>query len=109
MQKREGIRVEVKVINDPKWKTPAPRECATINQCDFKNYLFGGLNYNAMNDVTEAQVHRDEIRWTPIEYKSDDKIKGRQCHSTVAYQNKLYIFGGCFMFNAKRKVRECTN
>jgi N-acetylneuraminic acid mutarotase len=27
----------------------------------------------------------------------------------VALGNKIYTFGGCFMFNKKRQVRECTN
>lgn len=34
---------------------------------------------------------------------------GRQCHSTIPYQQKLFVFGGCFQFNRKRQVRECTN
>lgn len=23
--------------------------------------------------------------------------------------NKIYVFGGCFMYNRKRQLRECTN
>jgi hypothetical protein len=36
-------------------------------------------------------------------------IQGRQCHSAIPFNNKIYVFGGCFQFNRKRQVRECTN
>lgn len=30
-------------------------------------------------------------------------------HSTVAFKNKLFIFGGCFAYNHKRQARDTTN
>ncbi len=51
----------------------------------------------------------DSVSWERISYTSQVPIAPRQCHSTVSYQDKLFIFGGCFQYNPSRKVRECTN
>lgn len=108
-QKREGFRVDVTSAKESKW-TPAPRECATVVTCDFRTFLIGGLNYEAIREITEAKVVGDHVSWERVPYTTGtDTIKGRQCHTSVAYLNKIFTFGGCFMFNKKRQVRECTN
>jgi len=100
--------IEVKKVKDCKW-SPAPRECATLTVCDFKMYLIGGINFDACKEVIEGRIYGDSVIWEKIAYESTETIQGRQCHTSVCYQNKLYIFGGCFMFNRKRLLRECTN
>lgn len=34
---------------------------------------------------------------------------GRCRHSSCAHNDKVYTFGGCFMYNRKRQLRECTS
>ena len=51
--------------------------------------------------------------WTNTNYNllnfDPDKMQGRCRHTTCVYGNKIIIFGGCFMYNRKRQVRESTN
>jgi len=55
MQKRNGIEVEVvKMPQNMKKQLPAPRECATMSSCDFTHFLIGGLNYEAVKDISMA-------------------------------------------------------
>jgi len=35
-------------------------------------------------------------------FESEEKMMGRCRHTTVAFNNKLFTFGGCFMYNKKR-------
>jgi len=72
-------------------------------------YLIGGLNYDACKEMIEGTVRGDNVNWERIPYKSTEVIQGRQCHTSVSFQNKIYTFGGCFNFNRKRQIRECTN
>ena len=108
MQKRESFRIDVKNVVDTRWM-PAPRECATLTTCGYKMYMIGGLNYDTCKEIVEGRIIGDSIHWTRVGYTSSETIQGRQCHTAVSYMNKIYIFGGCFMFNRKRQVRECTN
>ena len=108
MQKRESFRLEVKVPHDPKWM-PAPRECSTLTTVGYNMYLIGGLNYDVCKEIIRAKVNGDTIIWERIPYTSSEVVQGRQCHTAVPYQSKIYMFGGCFMFHKKRQVRECTN
>jgi len=36
-------------------------------------------------------------------------IEGRLNHTSLFYQDKIYSFGGNFMFNKKRNARELSN
>ena len=72
-------------------------------------YLIGGLNYDACREIISAKINGDGVIWERIPYTSVEPVQGRQCHTAVTYNNKIYIFGGCFRFNPKRQVRECTN
>jgi hypothetical protein len=72
-------------------------------------YLIGGLNYDACKEIICAKVNGENIIWERIPYTSTEVVQGRQCHTSVAFGSKIYTFGGCFMYNKKRQVRECTN
>jgi len=75
------------------------------------------MNFDANKEIARLnvkgleneEVEYNEAEWKKIDYNSFESIGGRQNHSSVAYNDKVYTFGGCFMFNRKRQVRECTN
>lgn len=77
----------------------------------------GGLNYDANKEVAQLRVRGlesdyiedNEPEWKNINYDSQESIQGRQSHTSCPFDDKIYTFGGCFMFNRKRQVRECTN
>ena len=107
-QQREGFRVEVTRTKASRW-TPAPRECAQITTGDNQTYLTGGMNFEAIKEITKARIVGDTVDWDRVPFSTgEDTVKGRQCHSTVSYEGKMYMFGGCFSFTPKRGVRECT-
>lgn len=108
MQKRESFRIDVKNVVDTRFM-PAPRECAQLVTCGYTLYLLGGLNFDTCKEIVQGKVIGDSIHWERVPYTSSEQIQGRQCHSSVPYMGKIYTFGGCFMFNKKRMVRECTN
>lgn len=51
----------------------------------------------------------DQVYWERVEFTSKEMIYGRQCHSCISYNDRLIVFGGCFQFNRKRQIRECSN
>lgn len=55
------------------------------------------------------KVRGEDSIWENIPYTTDFKVNGRCRHSAAAYSDKVYIYGGCFMFNRKRQIRECTS
>jgi hypothetical protein len=71
--------------------------------------MIGGMGSETIKDIVEARLMSDSVNWERTPYTSQEGVVGRQCHSTVYYNEKMYIFGGCFNFNSKRQVRECTN
>jgi len=73
--------------------------------------LIGGLASETIKEISVAQIEFEKVVWKKVNYfcQPQLQIEGRQSHSTVPYQDKLYIFGGCFAFNRKRHIRECTN
>jgi len=72
-------------------------------------YMIGGMNNEPIKDISKAKIMGDSISWEKAQFTSQEVIQGRQCHSAIQYQGKIVVFGGCFMFNRKRQVRECTN
>jgi hypothetical protein len=44
-----------------------------------------------------------------MDYDTAESINGRCRHTSCTFEDKIYSFGGCFMFNRKRQIRECTN
>lgn len=77
----------------------------------------GGLNYETNKEVAQLkikglegeEIEYNEPVWKNIDYQSMDSINGRCRHTSCTYEDKIYTFGGCFMFNRKRQIRECTN
>jgi hypothetical protein len=72
-------------------------------------FMIGGMGSETIKEIVEANIMSDSVNWKKTPYSSQELIIGRQCHSTVYYNEMMYIFGGCFMYNARRQVRECTN
>ena len=107
MQKRESFYAELTVLQPPSWN-PAPREYSTLTYCNRRVYLIGGLNYDCNSEVAQLKMDTSLAKWTNMPYTTMEKINGRCRHSSCAYQDKIYTFGGCFMFNRKRQIRECT-
>ena len=54
-------------------------------------------------------MYAEESSWSNISYTAEEKILGRCRHTACAFNDKIYVFGGCFMFNRKRQIRECTS
>lgn len=68
------------------------------------------MNYEAIREITKARIVGDTVNWDRVPFSTgEDLIRGRQCHSTVCYEGRMFMFGGCFNFNPKRASRECTN
>ena len=68
----------------------------------YKMYLIGGLNMNTCKEIVLAKINGDQVIWERTPYTSTEVVQGRQCHTAVAFNSKIYIFGGCFMWNPKR-------
>jgi hypothetical protein len=88
---------------------PAPREYSTLTHCNNRNYLIGGLNFEANNEIAQMRMYNDDATWSNIPYEAEEKVLGRCRHTACAFNDKIYVFGGCFMFNRKRQIRECTS
>ena len=71
--------------------------------------MIGGMNCEPIKEIVRGRVMGDSVNWEKVNFTSQEQIQGRQCHTTIHYQQRLYVFGGCFQFNRKRQVRECTN
>ena len=109
MQKRESFYVTVKKQVLHKWQ-PAPRECATLTAVRTNAYLLGGLNQDANNEIAKLSIknlespdiEKAEASWQNVAYVAQDNLQGRCRHTSCAYNNKIYTFGGCYKFNSKR-------
>jgi len=113
MQRREAFYAELSEVYQIGWQ-PAPREYSTFSFCNHRCYLVGGLNYDTNKEVGELTFNHSQYDmqadWRNIKYSTnDDKIQGRCRHSACTYRDKVFIFGGSYMYNRKRQVRECTN
>jgi hypothetical protein len=108
MQKKESFYAELQVLPHQNWM-PAPREYSTLTYCNNRNYLIGGLNFEANSEIASMRMYAEESSWNNIPFTSEEKIFGRCRHTACAFNDKIYVFGGCFMFNRKRQIRECTS
>jgi hypothetical protein len=62
---------------ESKW-TPAPREVSTLTTCDLKTFLIGGMNFNAVREITKAKIIGDSVHWERQPFTTGiDTIKGR--------------------------------
>jgi hypothetical protein len=64
--------------------------------------MIGGMNCEPIKEIVRARVMGDSVNWEKVNFNSQEQIQGRQCHSTIHYQQRLFVFGGCFQFNRKR-------
>jgi hypothetical protein len=55
----------------------------------------------------ETETNWQEWKQIPYSENENENIKGRQSHSSCVWGHKIYTFGGSFMYNKKRQVREC--
>jgi hypothetical protein len=115
MQKRESFYAELCLMPNGNSWIPAPREYSTLCFTNRKCWLVGGLNHECNKEVAQLSYSGDlnahvlSHNWKNMEYYSNDKIIGRCRHTACTYNDKVYIFAGCFMFNMKRQIRECTS
>jgi hypothetical protein len=58
--------------------------------------MIGGMNQEPIKEIVRAKIMGDQVVWEKVQFHSQEQIQGRQCHTTIPYHNKLYIFGGCF-------------
>ena len=63
-------------------------------------YLFGGLQTNEVSDLWVFNIANKEYTWKKIIYENEINFNPRYGHTTVAFNNCLYIYGG--KFNLKR-------
>ena len=113
IQKKESFFAELTEIHQSNW-LPAPREYSSLASCCNKIFLIGGQNFDTNKEVAQLSYRfgsADQClsEWKNIQYSSNENIPGRCRHSTVTYNSKVYNFGGCFMYNKKRQLRECIN
>ena len=111
MQKRESFYAELTEIpvEGNKW-LPAPREYSTLCYCNRRSFLVGGQNYDTNREIAELDHSPYDYMtsWKNMNFSSNEKIQGRCRHSACVHKDKVYVFGGSYMYNRKRQVRECT-
>ena len=107
-RRKEQFTAELHRIEDQYWN-PAPREGSTIVTSNFRSYLIGGLNFEAVKEIAEVTLNGEHVQWKRIDYENPEKVMPRMNHSSILYKELIYIFGGCFMYNSKRMIRECQS
>jgi len=101
IKRRDELTLDVTRITDKNWN-PTPREMATLTCADGKGYLIGGLSNEAIGDITDMQCFKDYAQWNKVAIDSVEKINGRFGHTALLLHDKVWIFGGCYMYNKKR-------
>jgi hypothetical protein len=75
------------------------------------------MNHETIKEISRLKIenfysndldHLD-LSWQNLGMGTKENIQGRYRHTAVSYKDKIYYFGGCFMFDHKRNVRECSN
>ena len=59
-------------------------------------------------EADDYEQESNQPKWKNVDYTSNDLNLGRCRHTSVTYDDKIFSFGGCFMFNKKRMIRECS-
>ena len=109
MQKRESFFGELNEIYTSGWQ-PAPREYSSLVANGNAVFLIGGQNYDTNKELGRLTMSiggscsQNAVfsEWKNIVFESDEKMMGRCRHTTVTFNNKLFTFGGCYMYNKKR-------
>ena len=100
MQKRHSYFIELNEVPITGWMPP-PKENSTMNFCNGKPFLIGGMGYETDRDVSQLLFSEDGLStWYKDQYQcEDDKLQGRCRHSAVSHASKIFIFGGCFNYH----------
>jgi hypothetical protein len=62
---------------DSKW-TPPPREVASLTSVDMNAFLIGGMNYEAIREITKCRILGDTVHWERQPFTTGiDTIYGR--------------------------------
>lgn len=80
--------------------SPNSRMEATFTPYHNNLYLFGGLQTNEVSDLWVFDVGNKDYNWKKIIYQNEISFNPRYGHTTVAFNDCLYIYGG--KFNLKR-------
>ena len=80
--------------------SPNSRMEATFTPYLNKLYLFGGLQTNEVSDLWVLDIGNKDYNWKKIIFEKEINFNPRYGHTTVAFNNCLYIYGG--KFNLKR-------
>ena len=110
MQKRYSFYAELQPVKVKGW-VPAPREASTVTCVNNDCYLVGGQNHGCNDEVAVLMTSEYTPYWRNLNFSSNEHIQGRSRHTSVAYEaaGKVFVFGGCFMYDMQRESRECTN
>eukprot|EP00347_Sterkiella_histriomuscorum_P001859 403370405 len=100
--------LELYKVEDQYWNPP-PRESATLVSLNHRQYLIGGLNFEASRDISQLKVINEHVQWAKFDYESKERLEGRLQHTALTYQDKILIFGGSYPYNKKRQQRECIS
>ena len=103
-----SYRVDVQKVTSQVW-TPAPREGQTLTAIGMKAYMIGGINSSLCGDIVKVTNIGDEMRWETLSLKCLTPYQPVQSHTSVDWKGKVYSFGGSYMFNYSRRLRECSN
>jgi hypothetical protein len=65
------------------------------------------MNYSTVKEVSRLELKgnfqaKELVQWSKIDYECDEKVEPLMSHSAVDYRGKIYMFGGCQMYNRKR-------
>jgi len=80
--------------------SPNSRMEATFTPYLNNLYLFGGLQTNEVSDLWVLDIGNKDNAWKKIIFENEINFNPRYGHTTVAFNDCLYIYGG--KFNLKR-------
>lgn len=102
-------------IQEPSW-IPPPREYATLLAIPGRQSLFyiGGMNYDTVKEISEVSLSLNQkghhmLKWSRVDYACQDKIEPMMSHTAITFNERIFMFAGCFMYNRKRQIRESVS
>jgi len=114
MIKKHSYYVTVKKVECKKW-TPAPRNDATLTYLNYTAYLIGGMNYQVQPEISAFNLRNMEknsldmilpmwhrLRVNDMTSDQNNPPQPTFGHTSCAYKDFIYSFGGCFMYDKKR-------
>lgn len=86
---------------------PETREGASMCKVGHQIYLLGGVNQRMVPNIWKFDPLG--MTWSTLNYENESTYFPRFNHSSVAFQNKIYIFGGEKISNRNFYSRSCLN